>query len=285
VLTAEAMRADRDPRRDQALEAPAPEWRLQVRPKSDDELGGMLRGIEALIKLKEDGAAAVVLKRLPSRVNEAPLGLRLYVGALAARVSTTIPNTAPAFRALEPLITEHREYLHRPVLEALYPRPAAYFDDLLAARGALDPGVFAGMVHQESSMYPRARSSVAFGLTQMRPDTADEVNARLRLSNAPKLDGPDLFEPTLSLGLGAHYLEKMVAKFKDIRLGLAAYHSGDDRLRKWLAASPKINDPLILSHVLYLNAAGHTSTAVYVINVLSRADWYRSLYGEDLTGN
>ena len=84
-----------------------------------------------------------------------------------------------------------------------------------AMRHALDPALLEALIRVESCFDPAAVSAAgAQGLTQLMPDTARE------------LDVDDPFEPEQNLDGGARYLARMLERYDDETLALAAYNAG-----------------------------------------------------------
>lgn len=90
-----------------------------------------------------------------------------------------------------------------------------------AARHRLDPKLLHALVAVESSYRARAVSPVgAGGLTQLMPATARELGVA------------DRFDPVANLAGGADYLARQLLRFGDVRLALAAYNAGPERVAR-----------------------------------------------------
>ena len=102
--------------------------------------------------------------------------------------------------------------------------PAQPFDRAIteaAARHGLDPKLLHALVIVESGYRNAACSAVgACGLTQLMPATASELGVG------------DRFDPLENLRGGAEYLARQVLRFGDVRLALAAYNAGPDRVAR-----------------------------------------------------
>ena len=98
------------------------------------------------------------------------------------------------------------------------------FDKLVeeaAARHGLDPKLLHALVAVESAYRPGAVSPAgAGGLAQLMPATASEFGVR------------DRFDPADNLNGGAAYLAEQLLRFRDVRLALAAYNSGPQRVAR-----------------------------------------------------
>lgn len=102
---------------------------------------------------------------------------------------------------------------------AAQPLQAAVED--AAARHRLDPKLLHALVAVESSYQARAISPVgAGGLTQLMPATARELGVA------------DRFDPVANLTGGADYLARQLLRFGDVRLALAAYNAGPERVAR-----------------------------------------------------
>ena len=97
-------------------------------------------------------------------------------------------------------------------------------DDLItkiAIETGLDPKLLHALVIIESAYNTRAVSPVgARGLTQLMPGTAAELGVR------------DVFNTEQNLRAGARYLAIQIGRFSDIRLALAAYNAGPNRVAR-----------------------------------------------------
>lgn len=99
-----------------------------------------------------------------------------------------------------------------------------------AQRHGLDPKLLHALVVVESAYRPTALSRAgAAGLTQLMPGTASELGVRDRMDPAASLQG------------GASYLARQLVRFGDLRLALAAYNAGPDRVAR-LGRVPSIQE-------------------------------------------
>ncbi len=99
-----------------------------------------------------------------------------------------------------------------------------------AERHGLDPKLLHALVTVESAYRAQACSRAgACGLTQLMPGTAEDLGVR------------DRFDPHENLRGGADYLARQILRFGDLRLALAAYNSGPDRVAR-LGRIPNIRE-------------------------------------------
>jgi soluble lytic murein transglycosylase len=129
----------------------------------------------------------------------------------------------------------------------------------------LDPALLAAVIYRESKFDPDARSSSgAIGLMQLLPDTAKGIalhtgGSRFRVS--------DLYDPEINVRYGAFYLQRLLRKYGDERLALAAYNAGQANVDEWLASGGDIRFP---------------ETREYVEDVLEVRDVYARAYADEL---
>jgi soluble lytic murein transglycosylase len=105
----------------------------------------------------------------------------------------------------------------------------------------LDPALLAAVIYRESKFDPNARSSSgAIGLMQLLPETAKGIalhtgGTRFRIS--------DLYDPEINVRYGAFYVQRLMRKYGDQRLALAAYNAGQANVDGWLRTGGGIRFP------------------------------------------
>lgn len=101
------------------------------------------------------------------------------------------------------------------------PQPFAEAVTAAAERHGLDPKLLHALVAVESAYEAKAVSHAgAAGLTQLMPATARALGVA------------DRFDPAESLTAGADYLARQLVRFGDLRLALAAYNAGPERVAR-----------------------------------------------------
>ncbi len=129
----------------------------------------------------------------------------------------------------------------------------------------LDPALLAAVVYRESKFDPDARSaSGAIGLMQLLPTTAKGIATH---TGGRGFVVSDLRDPEINVRYGAFYLRRLMRKYGDLRLALAAYNAGQRNVDEWLAHDRAIAFP---------------ETREYVSDVLELRDVYARAYGEEL---
>jgi soluble lytic murein transglycosylase len=102
-----------------------------------------------------------------------------------------------------------------------------------------DPVLLLAVIQVESVFKTTARGryrdgtgSGAFGLMQVKPETAREIAAQL---NMGAVEPDDLFKPEINVPIGVAYLTSMISRFRDFKLGLLAYNQGPAAVSRQLA--------------------------------------------------
>jgi soluble lytic murein transglycosylase len=150
--------------------------------------------------------------------------------------------------------------------------PVVLEDALLAeARDhGLDAGFVAALIRQESMFNPTATSAVgARGLMQVMPD----LGGRLAQSLAyPVWDPVLLYQPDVSLQLGAFHLQELTGRYAQTVHVLAAYNAGVSRVERW-SQRIGVDDPEVFTERIPF-----AETRGYVRAIQHNQDIYRSLY-------
>jgi soluble lytic murein transglycosylase len=137
-----------------------------------------------------------------------------------------------------------------------------------AARNRLDAALVAAVIYEESRFRPDARSKVgAMGLMQIQPVTAQTIARR---TDGRAFRVSDLYAPDVNIRYGTWYLRRLIDKYGDERLALAAYNVGETTVDGWLAEGKGIAAPDVVS---------------YVDKVERTKKVYRHAYGADLPEN
>jgi soluble lytic murein transglycosylase len=150
--------------------------------------------------------------------------------------------------------------------------PVVLQDALLAeaAEHGLDAAFVAALIRQESMFNPQATSPVgARGLMQVMP----EVGGRLAQSLAyPVWDPVLLYQPDVSLQLGAFHLQELADRYRQPVHVLAAYNAGVSRVELW-AQRLGVDDPEVFTERIPF-----VETRGYVRAIQRNQDMYRALY-------
>jgi tetratricopeptide (TPR) repeat protein len=117
----------------------------------------------------------------------------------------------------------------------------------------------------ESGYNPAARSRAgALGLLQLLVPTASRLTGR-------PVSEDSLLDPDLNVRLGAMYLRQLAREFGDLRPVAAAYNSGEEAVRRWVAARPRIDD-------LWVELIPYRETRDYVKQTYAAMRRYEAVY-------
>jgi soluble lytic murein transglycosylase len=129
----------------------------------------------------------------------------------------------------------------------------------------LDPALLAAVIYRESKFDADARSSSgAIGLMQLLPDTAKGIAVH---TGGDRFVVDDLYDPEINVRYGSFYLRRLLRKYGDERLALAAYNAGQANVDRWIEEGGEIQFP---------------ETRQYVDEVLELRDVYARAYGDEL---
>jgi soluble lytic murein transglycosylase len=121
------------------------------------------------------------------------------------------------------------------------------------------------VIETESKFNADARSSAgAVGLMQLTPTTAEGI---AQYTHGTKFRLSDLTNPDINVRYGAWYLHRLLDKYQDETLALAAYNAGEANVDRWQAAHEGIQFP---------------DTQAYVDKVERLQKLYRRVYASQL---
>jgi soluble lytic murein transglycosylase len=243
-----------DPAAWQTLAA-SEDWRAGVELL---ETGRERTGIDALeLVIDAAGEQPWVLYRIARAMDAAG---QPYLALIAA---TRLLARAPAGAALQPEAAA--------IGRLAYPAPWPDLVRTFAAQYGVDPLLLYAMIRQESAFNPLAGSPAgAFGLTQVIPNTAQEIARALGRAD---FAFADLARPILAIQFGTFYLGGQMRSFADVYQALAAYNAGPGNAARWAAAAP----PGDVDR--FFEAVDYGETSLYLRLVLQNYAWYRYLYG------
>lgn len=131
----------------------------------------------------------------------------------------------------------------------------------------LDGSLLAAVIEAESGFDADVVSRAgAIGLMQLLPETAVGIAT---LTGGDAFRVVDLYSPEINVRYGAFYLRRLIEKYGDVELALAAYNAGQANVDRWLGAGGEIAFP---------------ETRAFVDDVLRLRVVYRRAYGDRLSG-
>jgi soluble lytic murein transglycosylase-like protein len=212
------------------LQKTGPDWREIAEKEIPDEL----RLAYELTALTDFRDARAEIQRNQTQFNDR------YGQALLAELYNSTGNTVLMQRAVKrafpQIATVEQDSAPVYFLKMYY--PVKYVDAIkkYAALNGLDPYLVMGLILQESSFIPNAKSAVgATGLMQLMPPTAKELAKRL---NVP-FGQARLENPEVNVELGTAHLKMLVNMFNgNALLAVASYNAGQGNVLKWKRGAP-----------------------------------------------
>lgn len=184
-------------------------------------------------------------------------------------------HTVEAIRIGRRLLEARGGRWDRRLLRVVFPFPYREILEDEAEEAGIDPALLAGLVRQESSWDPEARSRVgARGLGQIMPSTGRWLapGAGVRVFRESLLDVPEV-----NLAMGARYLRDQLRRYDGAEdLALAAYNAGPSRADRWRRELGYGGDV-----DRFRERIPFDETRGYVQVVLRNAAVYRRLYGAE----
>jgi soluble lytic murein transglycosylase len=150
--------------------------------------------------------------------------------------------------------------------------PVVHEDALLAesAEQKIDPSFVAALIRQESMFNPAATSAVgARGLMQVMPDLGGRLAGTL---GYPVWDPVLLYQPDVSLQLGAYHLQELVGRYDRGVEVLAAYNAGATRVERWVRRAGVADPEVFAERIPFVETRG------YVRVIQRNQELYRALY-------
>lgn len=155
--------------------------------------------------------------------------------------------------------------------------PVVHVDALLAeaTEQGLDPTFVAALIRQESSFNPGATSPAgARGLAQVMPEVGERLAKEL---NYPLWDPVLLYQPDVSIQLGAFHLRELLGRYDKRAHILAAYNAGSPRVERW-SKRIGVDDPEVFAEQI-----SFVETRDYVRIIQRNVEIYRALYGNEIS--
>ncbi|MEA2724617.1 MAG: hypothetical protein QOH59_2388 [Gemmatimonadales bacterium] len=155
--------------------------------------------------------------------------------------------------------------------------PVVHEDALLAEalEHRLDVSLIAALIRQESNFNPGATSPAgARGLAQVMPELGERLARDLAY---PVWDPILMYQPDVSIQLGAVHLGELFARYDHRARILAAYNAGTSRVERW-SKRIGVEDPEVFAERI-----SFVETRDYVRIIQRNEDIYRSLYGPEVT--
>lgn len=127
-------------------------------------------------------------------------------------------------------------------------------------------------IKAESNFNEKAESNKgAKGLMQLMNFTAKDIAKGIDI----EIENVDLFDPETNIKFGTNYLSKMMQKYNNIELALAAYNAGSGNVDSWINQGTIKNDGSDIENIPF------KETNNYVRKILKNYRIYKELYNGD----
>lgn len=136
-------------------------------------------------------------------------------------------------------------------------------------RYSIDPYLVSAIIYEESKFNPSSVSEAgAIGLMQIMPNTGVWIAKK----QGRQFTVNDLYNPEANIDMGCWYFNLLRAKYKDEKLALAAYNSGDKNVDRWLESGDHSTVDEMVAKIPY------GETRMYVQKVLKTKEKYEKNY-------
>jgi soluble lytic murein transglycosylase len=236
---------------------------------ADPALDGQVSRAALLARLGLAAEARWELERLTRSTDSSPERLLIIANAFRSQGMAS-PAIQLARRALaRGAAADARTY------RLIY--PVVHEEALLAeaAEHGLDVSLMAALIRQESNFNPAATSPAgARGLAQVMPELGERLARDL---SYPVWDPVLLYQPDVSIQLGAVHLGELFTRYDQRAHILAAYNAGASRVERW-SKRIGVEDPEVFAERI-----SFVETRDYVRIIQRNEDIYRALYGAEMT--
>lgn len=155
------------------------------------------------------------------------------------------------------------------IMKSIYIIKYSEFVEKYSKEYDVDKYLIYACIKAESNFNENAESKKgAKGLMQLMDSTGKEIAKGLDMS----IDNDDLFEPEINIKLGTKYISKMLKKYENIELALAAYNAGSGNVDSWINSGKIKADGTDVENIPF------KETNNYVRKILRDYRIYRELY-------
>ena len=162
--------------------------------------------------------------------------------------------------------------LPKELLELAYPMLFSHEIRKYARRYGVDVALVFGLVREESRFLHKVVSPAgAVGLTQVLPKTARKI-WKEAIGKGSKYKKDKLYDPSINIKLGVHYLKKLIDEFHSEIFALAGYNAGPPRVYRWFKYMGNSRD-----EDLFVEMIPYNETRNYVRRVFRSKEIYRKL--------
>ncbi len=164
------------------------------------------------------------------------------------------------------LRNNNHNYFSTSVLKLMFPLSYKNIIQPICDKYGIDISFIYALIRQESLFNPNAYSKAgAIGLMQLMPYTAKRT-AKKNISTQ------DLFDPKLNLQIGIKHFKKLIDKYNNYFLAVAAYNAGSKAVNRWIKKYDNLNNIF-----LFIELIPYYETRNYVKIVYRNSFYYKKL--------
>ena len=160
-------------------------------------------------------------------------------------------------------------FVYDKIQKEVYPTDYSDIIEQNADKYGLNRSLVFSVVKCESKFNKDAVSNIgAKGLMQLLDSTGQEIASILNMS----IDNDDLFDANINIMLGTKYISKLMQKYNNIELALAAYNAGSGNVDNWIKQNKIKEDGSDAENIPF------KETNYYVRKILKDYRIYKQLY-------
>lgn len=158
-------------------------------------------------------------------------------------------------------------YYRKPILKFIYPKNYQEYVEKYAKKYGVEEEIVYATIKVESNFNENATSnSNAKGLMQLLDTTAQEM------AKDEEINVVDLFDAEINIMLGTKYIAKLIEKYGNLELAIAAYNAGIGNVNNW------IDTKVILEDGSNTEKIPFDETNNYVKKVIRDYNIYKEIY-------
>ena len=158
------------------------------------------------------------------------------------------------------------------IMKSIYTIKYSEYVEKYSSEYDVDKYLIYATIKAESNFDENAESKKgAKGLMQLMDSTAKETAKGMNI----ELNDKDIFNPEININLGTKYLSKMIQKYGNIELALAAYNAGSGKVDSWISENTIKKDGSNIENIPF------KETNNYVRKILKDYRIYKQLYEQE----
>lgn len=158
------------------------------------------------------------------------------------------------------------------IMKKFYITKYSEYVDKYSTQYNVDKYLIYATIKAESNFNKNAQSKKgAKGLMQLLDSTGQEIASILNMS----IDNDDLFDANINIMLGTKYISKLMQKYNNIELALAAYNAGSGNVDNWIKQNKIKEDGSDAENIPF------KETNYYVRKILKDYRIYKQLYEQE----